>query len=115
MTYTVNKIWRLTTTSTFALISSLIGTAVLGGTAQAQVSSLPPVTWSHSSETKVDRDLAEADIQIKFDGLDVVTQLNVTANNGSVTALRSAPIEFRSFWNYGHFIERGEILSLIHI
>ena len=54
-----------------------MGTTVLGGAAQAQVSSLPPVTWSHSSETKVDRDLAEADIQIKFDGLDVVTQLNV--------------------------------------
>ena len=109
MTYTVNKIWRLTTTSTFALISSLIGTAVLGGTAQAQVSNLPPVTWAHSSETKVDKDLAEADIQIKFDGLDVTTQLNVTANNGSVTVLRGAPVEFSTFWNYGHFIERGEI------
>ena len=66
MTYTVNNIWRLTTTSTFALISSLIGTAVLGGTAQAQVSNLPPVTWAHSSETKVDKDLAEADIQLSL-------------------------------------------------
>ena len=105
MTYTANKFWRLTTTSAFALISA----AVLGGTAHAQALNLPAVSWSHSSETKTDRDLAEADIQIKYDGLDVTTQLNVTANNGSVTALRGAPVEFSAFWNYGQFIERGEI------
>ena len=105
MTYTVNKIWRLTTTSAFALI----GASVFGGTVHAQATNLPAVSWSHSSETETDRDLAEADIQIKYDGLDVATQLNVTANNGSVTGLRGTPVEFSVFWNYGHFIERGEI------
>ena len=105
MTYTVNKICRLTTTSVFALI----GAAVLSGTAQAQVSNLPAVSWSHSSETKTDRDLDEADIQIKYDGLDVMTQLNVTANNGSVTVLRGSSVDFSAFWNYGHYIERSEI------
>jgi len=105
MTYTVNKIWRLTTTSAFAII----GAAVLGGTAQAQATNLPAVSWSISNETETDRDLADADIQIKYDGLDVTTQLNVTANNGSVTAFRGSPVEFTTFSNYSHFIERGEI------
>jgi len=105
MTYNLNKFWRLTTTSAIALI----GAAVLGGTAHAQVSNLPAVSWSHSSETEDDRALAEADIQIKYDGLNVETQLNVTANNGSVTVLRSSPVEFSMFSNYNHYIERSEI------
>jgi len=105
MTYNVNKFWRLTTTSAIALISA----AVLGGTAHSQAPNLPAVSWSHSSETEVDRDLAEADIQIKYDGLDVVTQLNVTANNGAVTVQRGSPVAFSTFSNYDNFIERGEI------
>ena len=109
MTYNVNKFWRLTTASAVALTSSLIGISVLGGAAHAQVSNLPAISWSSSVGTKTDKSLSEADVQIKYDGLDVATQLNVTANNGSVSALRSSPLEFSTFWNYGHYIDRAEV------
>ena len=109
MTYNVNKFWRLTTASAVALTSSLIGISVLGGAAHAQVPNLPAISWSSSVGTKTDKSLSEADVQIKYDGLDVATQLNVTANNGSVSALRRSPLEFSTFWNYGHYIDRAEV------
>jgi len=67
-------------------------------------------SWGFASEgNETDKALSDADIQIKYDGLDVTTQLNVTANNGSVSVSRSTPVEFSAFWNYGHFIERSEV------
>ena len=56
-----------------------------------------------------DADLRDADIQIRSDNLVVQPYLNVTTHDNSVTALRSQPVKFHSFWNYGAFIERAEV------
>ena len=110
MTYLTTKLRRVSTASALALTISLAG-GVLGApsfTAAAQDSQA--FSWGFASEgNETDKALSDADIQIKYDGLDVITQLNVTANNGSVSVSRSTPVEFSAFWNYGHFIERSEV------
>lgn len=109
MTYYIKKIKHVSTASTVALTTALLAFGVLNQTAQAQKSS-PAFNWNYATDAnQVDKALSDADIQIKYDGLDVTTQLNVTANNGAVSIVRNAPATFKTFWNYGHFIERSEI------
>jgi len=104
-----NKTRRASTVSTIAIALSLITTGGLGISAVAENSG-SAFSWNFASDTTAtDRALSDADIQIKYDGLDVETQLNVTANNGAVSLPRGLPIEFSTFWNYGHYIYEAEV------
>ena len=109
MTYFKNKISRISTASTLALTVCLISAGGIGVNAVAQ-SAVSPFSWDFAeNENRTDRALANADIQIKYDGLDVETQLNVTANNGATSVSRGFPTEFSAFWNYGHYIHHAEV------
>ncbi|MFZ1814774.1 MAG: TonB-dependent receptor [Rhizobiaceae bacterium] len=52
-------------------------------------------------------DLSNVDIKVKFDGLDLQRQLNVSTD----PELRhpDQPVRFKASWNYGYWIERAEI------
>lgn len=91
----------LTTVSTLAIF-----VATGHGLAQAQSA----FKWGHGGDTaETDRVLSEAQVQIKYDGINAVTQLNVSANNGAVVASKQGNVTFQTFWNYGSFIERAEV------
>jgi uncharacterized repeat protein (TIGR01451 family) len=60
--------------------------------------------------------LERADIQFKFDGLEVEPRLGVTAEPGTAAVrftggaeAQAEPVFFRMYTNYGHFIERSEV------
>ena len=91
----------LTTVSAITLLAVSVST-----NAQAQSA----FTWGQVSETaQTDRALSEAQIQIKYDGINAIPQLNVSANTGDVVASRQESVSFRTYWNYGAFIERAEV------
>jgi len=100
MTYFTKKFTALATVSSIAILS-------VSGIADAQQSVFK---WgADNEEVQTDRALSEAQIQIKYDGINAESQLNVTANNGSVLVSRQENITFQTFWNYGAFIERAEV------
>ena len=70
----------------------------------------PHFSWGFdSNEVLTDRGLAEANIQLKHEGVDVQPQLNVSANNGEVAIRNGEAVTFQTYWNYGAFIDRSEI------
>ena len=52
---------------------------------------------------------SDVDIQVKFDGLDIVRQLNVSTVPERRQILPGIPIKFYGSWNYGAWIERAEV------
>lgn len=93
------KIKALATVSILAMLS-------VSGLAQAQ----PVFKWGvNGIDEQIDRALSQADVQIKYDGINAETQLNVNANNGSVVVSRQENVTFQTFWNYGAFIDRAEV------
>ena len=105
MTYSRTKLTKLVSVSGLAM--SLIWSTTM---AYAQSNSDPAFSWSNSSETaQVDRDLSDANVQVKYDGLNAVPQLNVSLNSGDVIVSRQEGGQFQTYWNYGAFIEKAEI------
>ena len=101
MTKFTHTLKALTTVSVLAVI-----TTAGQGLAEAQSA----FKWGHGGEeAETDRALSEAQVQIKYDGINAVTQLNVSANNGSVVVSKQDAVTFQTFWNYGAFIERAEV------
>ncbi len=87
---------------------SAIAFAATSGSSLAQAQSA--FTWGDvSEEAKTDRALSDAKIQIKYDGINAVPQLNVSANTGDVVASRQENVSFQAYWNYGAFIDRAEV------
>jgi len=101
MTHFTTKFKALVTVSTLALLT------ISGfGLAEAQ----PVFKWGvNSVDEQTDRALSAAEVQIKYDGINAETQLNVNANNGAVVVSRQENVTFQTFWNYGAFIDRAEV------
>ena len=53
--------------------------------------------------------IAPVDVRARFDGLETKPALNVDTVRQASTAVRGEVLGFRGYWNYGSFIERGEI------
>ena len=107
MTFTSKKISRLATVSVLALTGIVVTTHNF---AYAENGTRPLFSWGFDNEdAKIDRALADANIQIKYDGVDVKPQLNVTANDGEVTARPSEAVIFQTYSNYSQFIQRAEV------
>ena len=102
MTYYKNTpLKALTTVSAIAL-------AALSGTTVAHAQSV--FSWGHGGQAaETDQALSDAQIQIKYDGINAVPQLNVSVNTGDVAVSRSEAVTFNTFWNYGAFIDRSEV------
>jgi len=88
-------------------VSAIAMIAISGyGISQAQSA----FTWGHGGDVaETDKRLSEAQIQIKYDGINAVPQLNVSATSGDVVVSRQDAVSFQTFWNYGAFIERAEV------
>ena len=95
------------TLKTVTSVSILALTAIMGtNIAQAQ----DAFKWGYTDQNiETDRALSEAQIQIKYDGINAIPQLNVSANAGEVAVSRKADVVFNTYWNYGAFIERSEV------
>ena len=107
MTFLTNKTYRLATVSILALTGFGLTNQNM---AIAQGGLAPLFSWGFdSNESRTDQGLAEANIQIKYEGVDVQPQLNVTANNGEVVVEAGESVTFQTYWNYGAFINRSEI------
>ena len=105
MTHSYTKLTNLMSVSGLAL-SLFLGTAA----ANAQSNSDAAFSWTNNGEAvQVDRDLSDARIQVKYDGLNAVPQLNVSLNSGDVVLSRQDVGQFHAYWNYGAFIERSEV------
>lgn len=102
MTYYKNTTLKtLVTVSAIALLAT-----PAGNVAHAQSA----FSWGHGgAAAKTDKALSDAKIQIKYDGINAIPQLNVSANNGDVAVSRLAGTTFQTYWNYGAFIERSEV------
>ncbi|MCB1455853.1 MAG: TonB-dependent receptor [Nitratireductor sp.] len=53
--------------------------------------------------------LNQVDIQVKYDGLDISRQLNVSIIPERHSISANQPVAFRASWNYGEFITRAEV------
>ncbi len=101
MTYSLNTLKVLTTVSAIAIFA-----AAGSITAKAQTA----FSWGQNSEAeRTDKALSDAQVQIKYDGINAIPQLNVSANAGDVAVSKQEPVNFQTYWNYGAFIERSEI------
>ncbi len=58
---------------------------------------------------RTDKNLEAVDIQIKFDGLDVIRRLNVATDDLRGTYKPGEKISFNGSWNYSDWIDRAEI------
>ncbi len=104
MTHLNSKMTKLVSASALVLIA-LAGTS--GVHAQVIDSAF---SWeTNPTVENVDRALSDANIQIRYDGINAVPQLNVTVNSGDVVASRQDVTTFQAFWNYGAYIERAEV------
>lgn len=56
-----------------------------------------------------DDQLRQSDVQISFDGLDVQPLLNVGLAGGGTSVVPGTAVQFDTYWNYGHFIDRAQI------
>ena len=102
----------LITASTIALTTSFAHAQTLEtGTLDFETfAPAPAFSWGPTSQDyEADYALAQAEVQLRNDGLSYEPQLNVSVNNGSVTADRSKPLNFQAFWNYGAFIHAAEV------
>ena len=101
MTHYSKTLKTLTTVSAIALASFSANTL-----AEAQSA----FSWGQGSEAaKTDKALSDAQIQIKYDGINAIPQLNVSANTGDVVVSRQESTTFQTYWNYGAFIKRAEV------
>ena len=101
MTHYSNTLKVLTTVSAIALATLSTRTA-----AHAQSA----FSWRQGSEVETqDKALSDANIQIKYDGINAIPQLNVSANTGDVVVSRQEGATFQTYWNFGAFIERSEV------
>lgn len=104
MTYFKNTVKTLSSISALALVMA-------SGHSLAEAQSA--FKWGLGGDAAVtDKALSEAQVQIKYDGINAITQLNVSANNGSVIASKQNAVTFQTFWNYGAFIDRAEVRVL---
>lgn len=95
---------------TLKALTTVSAIAIFTATGQGLAEAQQAFTWGHVEETaQTDHALSEAKIQIKYDGINAVSQLNVNANNGSVVVSKQDEVKFQTFWNYGAFIERAEV------
>jgi len=101
MTYYTKTFKVLTTVSVIALF------AVTGvNFAQAQSA----FSWGFGDKAaETDKALSDAQIQIKYDGINAIAQLNVSANTGDVVVSRQDSVSFNTYWNYGAFINKAEL------
>ncbi|MEP1230166.1 MAG: OmpA family protein, partial [Litorimonas sp.] len=107
MTFLSKNTYRLATVSILALTGLALANENF---AIAQNTAAPLFSWGFdSNEAKTDQALADANVQIKYDGVDIEPQLNVTANDGEVIAEAGEAVTFQTYWNYGAFIEKSEI------
>jgi len=107
MTYLSKKTTRLVTVSALAVVSVLTINSHL---AMAQGTESSTFSWGFNSDNAdVDQKLAKANVQIKYDGLDVEPQLNISANHGDVTVNRNEQVQFNVYWNYGAFIKSADV------
>ena len=98
-----------TTLKALTTISTIAFVAATGGSL-AQAQSQSAFTWGDVDEAaQTDRALSEAKIQIKYDGINAVPQLNVSVNTGDVVASRQESVSFQTYWNYGAFINHAEV------
>jgi len=101
MTYYTKTLKTLTTVSVIALFT-------ITGSNLAQAQSA--FTWGHGDKAaETDKALSEAQIQIKYDGINAIPQLNVSANTGDVVVSRQESVTFNTYWNYGAFINKAEL------
>lgn len=99
--YKNTSLKALTTVSALAL-------TVLSGTPLAHAQSA--FSWGHGGlAAETDKALSDAQIQIKYDGINAIPQLNVSVNTGDVAVSRSEVVTFNTYWNYGAFIDRSEV------
>lgn len=96
----------LTSVSALALVSF---STSLNMTATAQSAPSAAFSWGQNDTVRTDKALSDAKIQIKYDGINAVPQLNVGVSTGNTTVSRNEAVRFNTFWNYGAFIERSEI------
>ena len=103
MTYYTRTYKALSTVSVIALFA-------ISSMNLAHAQNQTAFSWGHGSETaKTDQALADAQIQIKYDGINAVPQLNVSVNTGDVAISRQDSALFQTYWNYGAFIDRAEV------
>lgn len=71
----------------------------------------PTPAWSvgHADMNSFDATLNSADIRLSYDGLEATPLLNTGLSNAEGTAARGETIEFDTYWNYDHWIERASI------
>ena len=107
MTFSKRKTYQLASVS-FIAFTTLA--ANFGNIALAQSGDKAAFSWGFDNEdAKADAALAAANIQIKYEGIDVESALNVTANNGQVAVNANEDVVFQTYWNYGAFIDKAEI------
>ena len=100
-----NKMCKiLTSVSALAIVTLSPSLAV-----HAQSAPNAAFSWGQSETVRTDKALSDAQVQIKYDGINAVPQLNVSANRGDVTVSRQEAVTFNTYWNYGAFIERSEV------
>ena len=101
MTRQLNIHKALTTVSAIAMV-----TITDGNVAEAQSA----FQWADGNNiTRTDKTLSEVDIQIKYDGINVTPQLNVSTQDGTVVLSKQESVIFQTYWNYDAFIERAEV------
>ncbi|MEP1145018.1 MAG: hypothetical protein ABJH52_14965 [Henriciella sp.] len=65
------------------------------------------------SSSKPDREsddvLRQSKVHVSFDGLDVQPLLNVGLVDGGASVVPGSAIQFETYWNYSHWIERAQI------
>jgi len=105
MTYQ-NKTIKAFTSVSVAALMALMNINVI----HAQSANNSTFSWGfNDAASETDQALSKANIQIKYDGINAVPQLNVSANHGDVTVSRMDSVSFNTYWNYGAFIERSEV------
>lgn len=94
--------------------------ALVTGSVQSVAASLPALAKAGISisvdgqsvagiERPAGSALDEATIDVRFDGLDIERQLSVSTVFERRLAVPGEPVEFRTSWNYGAWIERAEV------
>lgn len=65
------------------------------------------------SSAKPDREsddkLRQSDIHVSFDGLDVQPLLNIGLVGGGTSVVPGTDVQFQTYWNYDHFIDRAHV------
>ena len=100
-------IFKTRTTKALTTASALVLAAMAN---YSSVTAQPAFSWGFGDEaSETDKALSDAQIQIKYDGISAIPQLNVSANTGDLVVSRSDAVTFNSYWNYGAFINRAEV------